>query len=105
MSVPTTPDAGSPHATIAHTKRPATHSEPISVFITSSLCASHYRPVKRRATSKEEQSRSFVIIRVYGRWRKEQNGPTGLQPPMADEPHPITRFPRQRAPGAQLDSW
>ena len=24
---------------------------------------------------------------------------------MADEPHPITRFPRQRPPGVQLDSW
>jgi hypothetical protein len=24
---------------------------------------------------------------------------------MPDEPHPITRFPRQRPPGVQLDSW
>jgi tetratricopeptide (TPR) repeat protein len=52
-----------------------------------------------------EQSRSFIIIRIYGRWMNGQNGATGLQPPMADEPHSITRFPRQRAPGVQLDSW
>src|SRR5438045_2925814 len=62
-------------------------------------------PVRRRATSKEEQSRSFVIIRVYGRWTEGQNGPTGFQPPMTDEPHVISRFPRQPPPGVQLDSW